>query len=187
MKSPFSFIVKPIEGKRYNNTKKIGNIDFIVSTSIEDHKFSNRYAEVLELPISYKGSIEVGDTLLVHHNVFKYYYDMKGRQKSGKSFLKDNLFFVDDEQLFLYKQNEKWYSHNKFCFVKPLKKQESIIYKNTEFEPLMGHIKYINEELISYGVKKGDKVTYKPDTEYEFTVDGEKLYRIYSQSITAVL
>ena len=112
---------------------------------------------------------------------------MKGRQKSGKSFLKDNLFFVDDEQFFLYKQNEKWYSHNKFCFVKPLKKQESIIYKNTEFEPLMGHIKYINEELISYGVKKGDKVTYKPDTEYEFTVDGEKLYRIYSQSITAIL
>lgn len=187
MQSLFDFLVTPKDNKRYNNTTDIGGLEFITSTSQEDHKFSNREAIVVNVPKNYKGEIKIGDTLLVHHNVFKYYYDMKGRQKSGKSFLKDNLFFVDDEQFFLYKQDGKWNSHNKFCFIKPLEKQESIIYKNTEHEPLMGHTKYINEELISYGVKKGDKVTYKPDTEYEFTVDGEKLYRIYSQSVTAVL
>jgi hypothetical protein len=50
LKSPHQFIVKPINGKRYDNTKDIGGVDFIVSTSEEDHKFSNRYAEVLATP-----------------------------------------------------------------------------------------------------------------------------------------
>ena len=79
MKSPNQFIVKPINGKRYDNTKDIGGIDLIVSTSEEDHKFSNRYAEVVATPLSYSGPIEPGDTLLVHHNVFKFYNDMKYR------------------------------------------------------------------------------------------------------------
>ena len=76
MKSPFQFIVKPVKGKRYDNTKEIGGIDFIISTSQEDHKFSNRYAEVVSTPIDYSGPIQTGDILLVHHNVFKFYYDI---------------------------------------------------------------------------------------------------------------
>ena len=31
---------------------------------------------------------------------------MKGRQKSGKSFLKDNLFFVDSDQFFYTNKKE---------------------------------------------------------------------------------
>jgi len=112
---------------------------------------------------------------------------MKGRERSGRSFLKDNVFFVDPEQFFLYKQNGKWHSHHKYCFVKPIRTEESIIYKNTPYEPLVGIMKYVNEELKNFGVKVGDKVSYMPDTEYEFIVDGEKLYRIMSQSITALV
>ena len=92
MKSPDQFIVKAIGGKRYNNTKQIGGVDFVVSASQEDHKFSNREAIVVETPLQYDGPIQQGDTLLVHHNVFKFYHDMYGRQKSGKSFFKDDIF-----------------------------------------------------------------------------------------------
>ena len=102
MKSPFNFIVRPLEGKRYNNTKSIGGMEFVVSTSEEDHKFSNREAIVVETPVGYTGDIKIGDTLLVHHNVFKFYNDMKGRRKSGKSYFKDDLFFVDNDQFYLY-------------------------------------------------------------------------------------
>ena len=63
MKAPFAFIVKPIKNRRYNNTKEIGGIDFVVSTSTEDHRFSNREAEVIELPLNYKGPISIGDIL----------------------------------------------------------------------------------------------------------------------------
>ena len=93
MRSPFYFIVQPIDDKRYNNTKDIGDVSFITSTSEENHKASNRQGVVVSTPIGYKGEIQVGDVLLVHHNVFKFYYDMKGRQKSGKKFFQRQFIF----------------------------------------------------------------------------------------------
>ena len=47
MQSIHSFLVKPKGGRRYNNTKKIGDVDFILSISPEDHTVTNREAEVL--------------------------------------------------------------------------------------------------------------------------------------------
>jgi hypothetical protein len=187
MQSPFYFIVKPREGKRYNNTKEIGGIDLIVNTSEEDFRFSNREADVVELPIGYKGPIKVGDKLLVHHNVFKFYNDMKGRRKSGKSFFKEDLFFIDDEQFFMFHNGTDWQAYDRYCFVKPIKPEESFIYKPIEEEPLMGVMVYPNEYLMSKGIKAGDKVCFKPDSEYEFIVDEEKLYRIYDHQITIKL
>ena len=70
MKSPYQFIVKPVKGKRYDNTKEIGDVDFIVSSSQEDHKVSNRFAEVVSTPNTYTGAIKPGDILLVDYNVF---------------------------------------------------------------------------------------------------------------------
>ena len=187
MKSPFYFVVKPCKGKRYDNTKEISGVDIIVSTSEEDHKFSNRYAEVIELPARYDGPIKRGDILLVHHNVFKFYNDMKGRQKSGRAFFRDDVFLVDSEQFFLYKRDGSWMPYSKYCFVKPIPATESYIKKPFSEEPLMGLMKYSNEYLKSKGVNEGDFVCFCPDSEYEFNVDGEKLYRIYDNQITIKL
>ncbi len=187
MKSPYQFIVKPIDGKRYANTKDIGGVDFIVSTSEEDHKFANRYAEVIATPLSYSGPIEVGDILLVHHNVFKFYNDMKGRRQSGKSFLKDDTFLIDLDQFYLYKKNGEWQTYDRYCFVKPVPAEESYIFKPFSEEPLVGEMKFPNEYLRSMGVGPGDRVSFRPESEYEFNVDGEKLYRMYDHQITMVL
>ncbi len=51
----------------------------------------------------------------------------------------------------------------------------------------MGIMKYPSEELISKGVKAGDKVCFHPESEYEFNVDGEKLYRMFTHQIAIVL
>ena len=177
------FIVRPKDGKRYANVKD----GLIVSSSQEDHRFSQRIAEVVELPIKYDGPIKVGDLLLVHHNVFKFYYDMKGRQKSGRSFFKDDLFFVDHMQFFMYHNGDRWHAHDKYCFIKPSEKKDSIIFKNTSEEPLVGTIRYINEQLEELGLKEGDEISYKPNSDYEFTVDGEKLYRMFTDNITLAL
>lgn len=187
MRSPFYFIVKPVNGKRYNNTKMIENIEFIVSSSEEDYTVSNREAKVQALPLNYDGPIKVGDTLLVHHNVFKFYNDMKGRQQSGKSFFKDDLFFVDTDQFFLYKSKDTWHSHDRYCFVSPVEKEKSIIYKRGTEEPLLGEMVYPNEYLQSQGVCSGTRVSFKPESEYPFTVDGKKLYRMYDHQITLKL
>jgi len=187
MQSPDRFIVRPIKGKRYNNTKDIGGLDFITSTSEEDFKFSNREAEVISLPLDYKGDIETGDTLLVHHNVFKFYNDMKGRRQSGRSFFKDDLFFIEDEQFYMYKKNGKWKAHGRNCFVKPSAVKKSFIDKPGKYEPLIGTVKYINEELIKLGVKEGDEISFQPESEYEFRVDDEILYRMFTNNITFIV
>ena len=187
MRSPFFFIAKPVNGKRYDNTRDIEGIELIVSTSEEDHKFSNRYAEVVSLPLGYTGNIEPGDILLVHHNVFKYYNDIKGRQKSGRSFFRDDNFFIEPEQFFLYKKGSTWNAYDRYCFVKPIPAIDSNIKKPFSEEPLMAIMKYPNEYLKNKGVNAGDLVCFKPDSEYEFEVDGEKLYRMYDHQITIKL
>jgi hypothetical protein len=187
MKSPFYFIAKPIDGKRYNNTKEIGGVEVITSVSEEDFRFSNREAEVIETPLGYKGPIEPGDILLVHHNVFKFYSDMQGRQKSGRSFFKDDLFFIDTEQFFLYKHKDDWMTYDRYCFVEPVDVEDSYIYKATSKEPLVGTMRYPNEYLLSQGVNPGDKVAFKPESEYQFEIDGVKMFRIYDHRITVKL
>ena len=171
------FIVK---GERYANTKG----DLIVSTSEEDHRFANREGEVVALPLGYDGPISVGDTLLVHLNVFKYYNDIKGRQQSGRSFLKDDLFLVDYDQFYMYRSGGSWYAHDRYCFVEPIPPEDSIIFKPLTEEPLVGIMRFPNRYLQAQGIVSGDKVTFKPDSEYEFIVDGEKMYRMFDHQIT---
>lgn len=187
MKSPYQFIVRPIGGTRYNNTKKYGDVDFITNSSVEAFQFSNRQAEVIETPIKYDGPIKPGDTLLVHHNVFKFYYDSYGQRKSGKSFFKEDIFLLDPDQFFAYGRDGEWFGYDRYCFVKPVPKEESYVYKPFSNEPLMGEMVIVNESLKKEGVKKGDKVCYRPKQEYEFRVDGELLYRMYDHSISMIL
>ena len=141
----------------------------------------------MSLPLHYNGDIEVGDTLLVHHNVFKFYNDMYGNTKSGKSFFKENMFFVENDQFFLYKKKDKWKAHGKYCFIKPVEKKESFLDKHSKYEPLIGIVKYINNQLIELGVKEGDEVVFEPESEYEFKVDDELLYRMLTPNITIIL
>jgi len=187
MRSPFYFIVQPVKGKRYNNSKEVGGINLITSTSEENHMASNREAIVISTPLGYEGDISPGDALLVHHNVFKFYNDMKGRQQSGKSFFMDDLFFVDNEQFFMYKKDKEWHCHDRYCFVEPVPVTESFIDKPFKEEPLMGKMKYLNKKLIDAGLKQGDLISFKPESEYEFTVDDKKLYRMYDHQITMSL
>jgi len=187
IRSPYDFIARPVGGKRYNNTKEMSGVDVIVSTSEEDHRFANREAKVFKTPIGYRGPISEGDILLCHHNTFKIYNDVKGRRKSGRSFFQDDLFFIENDQFFMYKKDGVWNAHSKYCFVRPVPLEESYIHKNSKYEPLIGEMVYPNEYLKSKGVKSGDRVVFKPDSEYEFTVDGEVLYRMFDHQITVVL
>ena len=187
MKSPYSFIVSPEKGRRYDNIKKYGNKNFITSSSEEDHSSSNRFAVVISTPINYTGPIKKGNILLVHHNVFKFYNDMYGNRKSGKSFFKDNLFLVDPDQFYMYKNKNEWIGHDKYCFIKPLESKDGYLKKSSKYEPLTGTVKYINQDLLDKGVKVGDVVLYQPDSEYEFLVDDELLYRMFTNNITVVL
>ena len=184
MVSPYNFIISPKGGRRYNN---INNEGLITSSSQEDHTVTNRFGIVENVPMGYTGDIKLGDTLLVHHNVFRKYYDMKGRERSGPCHVKDDIYVVYYDQFFLYQSNGKWKAPNPYCFIRPLENKE-ISFGNINEEEmnelfLIGEIAYINNQLLSLGLKVGDKISFTPDSEYAFEVEGEKLYRMFTRNI----
>ena len=61
------------------------------------------------------------------------------------------------------------------------------MFKRGNEEPLMGEMVFPNNYLLSQGIKTGVQVSFQPDSEYEFDVDGEKLYRMYDHQITLSL
>ena len=80
MNSLYDFIVKPIGEGRYNNSKKIGEKELILNTKIESWKFVNRFAEVVSTPLAITSNIKKGDTIVVHQNIFRRFYNMQGKQ-----------------------------------------------------------------------------------------------------------
>ena len=176
MKSVYNFVVKP-KGERYNNTKKFDGGELILNTDIFQHQYVNREAIVISTPIIGDTDIKPGDTVIVHHNVFRRWNNVKGVEKNSKAYFNENTYFINHEQIFLYKQKDKWIAPKGYCFVIPLKATDQF---NTESEkPLQGIVKYSDGT-----VKVNELVGFRPNSEYEFIVDGERLFRVLSNFIT---
>ena len=180
MNSLFDFIVEPY-GQRYNNEVKVGDKSLIINTKIESYKYINNIGKVISTPLAYKTSIKPGDLVMIHHNVFRRWYNVKGKEKNSRSYFKDNLYFVQPDQIYLYKRDDKWKSFGNRCFVAPLK-DEVDIHNNIE-QSLIGILKYGNSALEALEISEGDLVGYKPFGEFEFVVDGKRLYCMKSNDI----
>ena len=176
MKAPFDFVIEP-KGNRYNNTTKVGDKDLILNTEVYNHQFTNREAIVKSVPTAFKTQIKPGDTIITHHNVFRRWLDVRGKEKNSRSYFDENTYLVKEDQIFLYKRSDKWRAPKGFCFVQPIKQRDKL--KQGEEEECIGIVKYTD------GVySKGDLVGFTPFSTYEFVVDGKRLYRVMTQFIT---
>ena len=104
MKPINHFLIEPI-GARYNNVKKVGEKELIVNSENQNHQYINRLAKVISCPFDNKTSITEGDTVLVHHNVFRRWSDVKGRDKNSSAYFKENLYLVYEDQILILKKN----------------------------------------------------------------------------------
>ena len=179
MKSLYNFIIKP-HGERYNNKKKIGDKELILNAEISHHEYVNREAVVIETPIVNKTNIKKGDIIIVHHNIFRRWYNVHGVEKNSKSYISKDRYAVMEDQVFAYKRNNKWNSLKEYCFVKPIKSYDK--FNIDKEQPLMGVVKYINDN--DSGIKNNDLIGFTPYSEYEFIIDNERLYRVLTNSIT---
>jgi len=176
MKSVYNFVVTP-KGERYNNKKKVGDSELILNTEIYNHQFVNRTAIVKSIPLIGDTDIQPGDEVIVHHNVFRRWHNVKGIEKNSRSFFDEDTYLINQDQIFLYKRNNEWKAPKGYCFVKPLKTIDQF---NIESEkPLQGIVKYSDGTI-----EVNDLVGFRPSSEYEFVVDGERLYRVLSNFIT---
>ena len=181
MRGIFNFIVKPI-GKRYNNKAEVKGQELILNTSVEDFKSVNNFAEVVAIPLSSEPhDIQVGDIIVIHHNVFRRFYDIRGKQKDSRSYFMEDLYFCDLDQIYLRKRDGVWKTVGERCFVKPLKNTDHL--KLDKERRLIGILKYGNSSLDELKINRGDLVGYKPYGEYDFIIDGERLYCMKSNDI----
>ena len=180
MKSLFDFIVEPV-GQRYSNEVKVGDKSLIINTKVESFKDVNNIAKVIQVPKVYKTSIKIGDLIMIHHNVFRRWYNIRGEEKNSKAYFKDNLYFVQPDQVYLYKRKDNWKAFANRCFIAPLRDEVEI--HNVLEQNLIGILKYGNSALEALGINEGDLVGYTPDGEYDFVVDGKRLYCMKSNDI----
>ncbi|MDA9907769.1 hypothetical protein N9D22_05230 [Flavobacteriaceae bacterium] len=179
MKGVFDFVVMPKEN-RYNNTKTIEGKELILNTELQNHNFVSRIGVVMATPNPNPTGVREGDEVILHHNVFRRFRDIRGEEKNSRSYYKNNMYFVSPDQIFAYKRMVKWIPLNGFNFVKPIKEDKMF---SINFEkPLVGVLKYKDPSLKE--VKEGDLVGFKPGAEYEFLIDKEKLYRVPTNLIT---
>jgi len=180
MKSVFDFIVEP-KGKRYSNEISIGGKELILNSNIETFKFINRNAIVKEVPLAYETPISVGDEILIHHNVFRRYYNQKGEAVDSSKLFNDNEYFCQLDQVYLYKKKGEWNTLGQRCFITPIKNNDNWSL-DTERKNI-GILKIGNKSLSKLGVNEGDLVGFKPNREFEFIVDDQRLYCMESNDI----
>ena len=176
MKSVYNFVVTP-KGERYNNKKKVGDSELILNTDIYRHEFINREAIVISTPIIGDTDIKPGDTIIIHHNVFRRWHNQHGIEKNSRSYFDEDTYLINFDQIFLYKRNKEWKAPKGYCFVQPIKNRDQF---NIEKEkPLTGIVKYSDGT-----VNVNDVIGFDPVSKYEFIIDGKRLYRVLSNLIT---
>jgi len=182
MKSIQNYIIST--KNRYNNKVNINKKELILNTEINerDYIFVNRVGTVTSIPLDVKSPIQIGDEIIVHHNVFRKWIDVRGDEQNSRNFLSENTYFVAPDQVFAYKNNNEWKATNGYCFVKPFCNDDKWALKTDE--NLKGELIYSDSNLDALNVSCGDIVGFTPDSEYEFTIENQKLYRILSNHIT---
>jgi len=176
MQSLYYFIVKPLND-RYDNIRQVDGNNLIINTSIEDHRFISKKAVVVSTPAAYDTKINIGDELYIHHNIFRRWYDQKGKERNSSTHFKDDLYFVSLEQIYMYNLKPNL----DYCFIKPIKNQS--VLENRKEQPNVGIVKYSNKSLEALKITPGTLITFTPNSEFEFIIEGERLYCMKSNDI----
>ena len=177
MHSVFNYLVEP-KGSRTTGVKKIEGQTLLLNTDLQNHEYSNRIGKLLSLPlVNVYNELREGDDVIVHHNIFRRFRDVRGQEKNSKNYLSEDIYLVQPDQIYAYKRNNEWKALDGFVFVMPIK--ETKMFSLDSEKPLIGIVKYSNGEF-----KEDDLIGFRPNSEYEFIIEGQRLYRVPTNSIT---
>ena len=175
MKPVYDYIIKPL-GKRYNNSIEVADgKSLIVNTEIFNHGYINRKAVVVSTPVDNIHNLQEGQEVIVHHNIFRRWHNIKGIEKNSRGFLKEDEYLAGPDQIYMYKKSG-WQCISGYTFVKPLKNIDT--YSTQKERPLVGIVKYSDGTFLPTQL-----VGFQPSSEFEFIIDGERLYRVMNKFI----
>lgn len=177
----------------YDNEVKVSTGDsVIVNSTIENVSYINRVATVVAAPDF--TILQAGDKVVCHHNIFRLRNDTKGKVVPSNFNIDDNQYFVPLTEVFMYKRDSDWIAINPYCFVKPIEAdKDKLSFDITTEESYKGRLnqkgilKYINDDIRSQSMREGDTVIFSKDSEYEFNIDNEILYKMSTRDIIGVV
>lgn len=186
--SSTNFVIVKLE-EAYINEEEVNGSSIIINSSIENVSSINRQAEVIQVPKGIK--LNKGDFIIAHHNIFRLRNDYKGNLCQSDYYLGDNTYFIPPTEIFLRRQGllENWEAIDPYVFIKPINLDESkellvgLKQEHKGREHKKGIIRYSNTYLKSKGFMGGDLVYFKKNSEYEFKIEGEILYRMKTSDI----
>jgi hypothetical protein len=177
MQSVFNYLVTP-QGGRTTGQTTIEGQELLLNTELQNHEYSNRVGVILSLPLAKKHQeLREGDEVILHHNVFRRFRDVRGEEKNSKSYLTEETYLAQPDQIYAYKRDGEWKALKGFCFVAPIK--ETKMFSIEKEKPLIGVVKYC-----TCGLEVDNIVGFIPTSEYEFIIEGQRLYRVPTNSIT---
>ena len=181
--SVYQTLIKPKESKRYNDTKKIAGVDFIVHTSIseKDWRHVNRIGVVTGLPLI-DVRYSIGDEVLVHHNVFRQFWNNNGNLQNSNSSLGEDNFSAWYDQIFAFRTpGEQWNMLGDHVLVYPVKEDSETA--TSSYKPLRGTLAVGNTDTAKIGLKPGERLLFSPNSEHKYELDNVLHYRMRTKDI----
>jgi co-chaperonin GroES (HSP10) len=189
MKSLNSFVV--YVPKRYNDEIKTkSGLKLYLDTKFQPFENRINEGEVVSVPAKFKTGVEVGDTLYFHHLVIL---------EDGQPLpVNDDHYVVRYDpvvalncQAICYKSKKdgKVYPLSTWSILEHVEQEKTTksdvieVIEVKEREVKTAKVAFDSEGLKTIGVKKGDIVGILKDSDYPFTIDGNKLYRTRTRDL----
>ena len=172
----------------YNNKEVANGVAYTVNVSIDDVTSINRTATVVAAP--YNSNLNSGDEVIVHHNIMRENIHTSGVKTKGFFNIVDNFYHCPVSEVIMKKNNEgHWETLLDFVFIKPIKEENIELGFGMTLAPrarkgmkeLRATLAITNKGL--KGVSVGDTVIFSKNSEHEFIIDGEVLFKCEVQDI----
>ena len=157
------------------------NPDVFIGSQDMAGGYVNRVGVVVNVPKGDSSGVKPGDEVIVHHNVFRRFYDVKGNEKNSRSYFNENSYMCTQDQIYMYRRDGLWKPTDGYCFVKPIESND--IWSLDNETPFKGVLKILGDDLLQLGLQRGNVVGFTPRSEYEFVIDNERMYRVRSVNI----
>ena len=171
----------------YNN--KVGS--FSVNTSIDNVESINREATVVVAPKN--TDLNPGDVVIVHHNIMRENMRIDKTKTRGNFYIGNNHYWCPVSEVLMKKDpNGSWDPLGNFLFVRPIKQENielmgglTLIPRSRKgMQELRAEVAIKNSKMLD--IEVGDKVYMSNNSEHEFIIDGEVLFKCEIEDIIGV-
>ena len=177
--------------KRFKETIKVGEQELYLDAKFNEFQHRFMEGEVVAIPEKFKVPVSVGDTLYFHHHVV-----LQPPQVIDKEndiyYVMINLQEGILSQAYAYKSKEtgEVAPLQDWVFLKPVEQEAELksdiihIYREKDEINKEGEVAFDSEAISQLGLKKGDRVFFQKDADYEMELDGQKYWRMNTSMLT---